>query len=84
VRDLLDKEHAVRFAGWDWASASHAITIIDAAGRVVDRATLTHTEAELDAALSRLAAHAPPPTCPWRSRPQAGWWSTGCWPPGTP
>jgi hypothetical protein len=49
----------VLLVGWDWASASHAITIIDAAGRVVDRATLTHTEAELDAALSRLAAHAP-------------------------
>jgi transposase len=64
VRDLLAKEYAVLFAGWDWASASHAITIIDAAGRVVDRTTLTHTEAELDAALSRLAAHAAPADLP--------------------
>jgi transposase len=64
VRDLLDKESAVLFAGWDWASASHAITVIDAAGRVVDRATLTHTEAALDAALSRLAAHARPGDLP--------------------
>jgi Transposase len=63
VRDLLDRR-TVLFAGWDWASASHAITIIDATGRVVDRATLTHTEAELDAALSRLAAHAAPADLP--------------------
>ncbi len=52
------------FAGWDWASASHAITIIDTTGRVVDRATLAHTEPELDAALARLAAHAPPAGLP--------------------
>jgi transposase len=64
VRDLLDKEHTVLFAGWDWASASHAITIIDAAGRVVDGATLAHTEPDLDAALARLAAHAPPADLP--------------------
>jgi hypothetical protein len=64
VRDLLDKEHAVLFAGWDWASASHAITVIDAAGRVVDRATLAHTEPDLDAALARLAAHALPADLP--------------------
>ena len=48
------------FAGWDWATTSHAITIVDASGSVVDRWTVHHTEADLDAALSRLASHAPP------------------------
>ena len=32
------------FVGWDWASASHDVTVIDAAGAVVDRWVLTHTE----------------------------------------
>jgi hypothetical protein len=54
----------VLFAGWDWASASHAITIIDAAGRVVDCATLAHTEPDLDAALARLATHTAPADLP--------------------
>jgi len=52
------------FAGWDWASASHALTIIDATGRIVDRWASDHTEPDLAAALARLAAHAPPADLP--------------------
>jgi transposase len=51
-------------AGWDWAHTSHAVTIIDATGRIVDRWTLDHTEPDLAAALTRLAGHAAPATLP--------------------
>jgi transposase len=51
-------------AGWDWAHTSHAVTVVDAAGRVMDRWTLTHTEADLAGALTRLAGHAPPAELP--------------------
>src|SRR4030095_15996685 len=46
-------------AGWGWAHTSHAVTVLDAAGRIVDRWTLAHTEPDLAAALARLARHAP-------------------------
>jgi transposase len=45
------------FVGWDWASTSHAVTIIDPAGTVIDHWTLGHTEHDLDTTLTRLAAH---------------------------
>jgi transposase len=54
----------VPFAGWDWASTSHAVTVVDAAGSVVDGWTCAHTEPDLDATLSRLASHAPPAALP--------------------
>jgi transposase len=45
------------FVGWDWASTSHAVTILDPAGTVIDHWTLGHTEHDLDTTLARLAAH---------------------------
>jgi hypothetical protein len=54
----------VPFAGWDWASTSHAVIVVDAAGSVVDGWTCAHAEPDLDATLSRLASHAPPATLP--------------------
>ncbi len=48
------------FAGWDWASESHAVTVIDEDGMVVDRFSLAHDEAALCGALQRLAAIAAP------------------------
>ena len=46
--------------GWDWASETHDITVIDDSGAVVDRWSLRHNEAGIDAALSRLATHGRP------------------------
>jgi transposase len=42
-------------AGWDWASQSHDVTVIDDFGKVVDRWSLRHCETDLEAALERLA-----------------------------
>lgn len=52
------------FTGWDWASASHAVTILDAAGEVVDRWVFAHTEQDLDTMLARLASHGSPADLP--------------------
>jgi transposase len=43
------------FVGWDWASATHDVTVLDDAGAVRDRWAFRHTEQDLVAALRRLA-----------------------------
>src|SRR4029450_3139729 len=50
--------------GWDWASETHDVTVMDDAGQVVDRWSLTHDEAGLDRAIGRLARHGRPPELP--------------------
>jgi Transposase len=57
-------EAAVLFTGWDWASAGHAVTILDAAGEVVDHRVCAHTEQDLDTMLARLASHGRPAELP--------------------
>lgn len=52
------------FAGWDWASESHAVTVMDEDGEVVDRFSLDHDEAALAGALERLATVAMPAELP--------------------
>ncbi len=52
------------FVGWDWASATHAVTVLDDAGVVVDRWAFRHTEQDLVGALDRLARLAEPATLP--------------------
>jgi transposase len=52
------------YVGWDWATESHAITVLDQQGRIVDRWSCAHTEAGLSAALARLAHHAAPAALP--------------------
>lgn len=42
----------------NWAHTSHAITVIDITGRIVDRWTLQHAEPGLATAPARLAGHA--------------------------
>jgi len=42
-------------AGIDWASADHAVCIVDAAGAVVSRFTVAHTAEGLKTLVSRLA-----------------------------
>jgi hypothetical protein len=52
------------FVGWDWASATHDVTVLDDAGAVVDRWAFRHTEQDLAGALDRLACHGEPVTLP--------------------
>jgi transposase len=52
------------FVGWDWASTTHDVTVLDDAGAVVDRWAFRHTEQDLAAALDRLARHEDPAGLP--------------------
>jgi transposase len=54
----------VKFVGWDWASTSHDVTVLDEQGRVVERWALRHTEQALAEALARLARHGQPAHLP--------------------
>ena len=51
-------------AGWDWASETHDVTVMDDAGQVVDHWSLIHDEAGLDRAIRRLANHGHPDELP--------------------
>lgn len=50
--------------GWDWASESHDVTVVDNAGGVVDRFAFAHDEAGIKEALRRLASHGRPEDLP--------------------
>ena len=52
------------FVGWDWASATHDVTVLDDAGAVVDRWAFRHSEQDLAAALDRLAGLSEPAALP--------------------
>jgi hypothetical protein len=52
------------FVGWDWASATHDVTVLDDAGAVVDRWAFRHTEQGLVGALDRRARLAEPAALP--------------------
>ena len=52
------------FVGWDWASTTHDVTVIDDAGRIVDRWAPEHTEMGLDATMARLTCHGRPEKLP--------------------
>jgi transposase len=52
------------FVGWDWASATHDVTVIDDTGTVVDHWTPPHTEAGLDETVTRLARWGRPQELP--------------------
>jgi hypothetical protein len=51
------KAPAAMFAGWDWASSTHDVTVLDEHGGIVDRCAFTHTEKALSTALRRLTRH---------------------------
>jgi transposase len=61
---VLPEEASVKFVGWDWASTSHDVTVLDDQGRVVERWALRHTEQGLGQALARLARHGQPAELP--------------------
>ena len=75
------------FAGWDWASTAHDVTVIDVAGKIVDRWAPEHTEAGLDQTLTRLARHGRPDKLPVAIERPSGlvvdWSWIGCWRPAT-
>ena len=52
------------FVGWDWASETHDVTVIDDTGVIIDRWALRHNAADLAAALTRLAGHGGPADLP--------------------
>jgi hypothetical protein len=52
------------FVGWDWASATHDVTVLDDDGVMVDRWAFRHTEQDLVGALDRLARLGEPAALP--------------------
>ncbi len=52
------------FVGWDWASESHDVTVIDNAGRMVTRFSLSHDEAGITSAIRRLSELGAPDEVP--------------------
>jgi transposase len=52
------------FVGWDWASATHDVTVIDDTGAEVDHWTPPHTEAGLGETVIRLARWGRPEELP--------------------
>lgn len=52
------------FVGWDWASETHDVTVIDDTGEILDRWALRHDADDLAAALTRLAGHGSPEDLP--------------------
>ena len=52
------------FVGWEWASATHDVTVLDDTGVVVDRWAFRHTPQDLVGTLDRLARLAEPATLP--------------------
>jgi len=54
----------MKFVGWDWASTSHDMTVLNEQARVVERWALRHTEQGLGQALARLARHGQPAELP--------------------
>jgi hypothetical protein len=61
---MLEREEAPMFVGWDWASETHDVTVMDPTGQVIDHFDLAHDEAGLERALARLARHGAPASLP--------------------
>ena len=52
------------FVGWDWASESHDVTVIDDGGQVVTHFSLSHDEVGIAGAIERLSALGAPDEVP--------------------
>ena len=52
------------YVGIDWAADEHAVCILEASGRVVDRFTIVHSAAGFERLISRLAHHPEPGSLP--------------------
>jgi transposase len=51
------EDTTTRFAGVDWASAEHAVCVVDDGGAVIERFTVAHRAGELAAMCRRLCRH---------------------------
>src|SRR5205823_6279411 len=52
-------EASVHYVGWDWASRSHDVTVLDDRGQVLDRWGFPHTEPGWTKTLQRLGSRSP-------------------------
>jgi len=52
------------FIGWDWATETHDVTVMDESGRRIDRWELAHTEEGFATTLARLRKHGDPADLP--------------------
>jgi transposase len=52
------------FIGWDWATETHDVTVMDESGKRVDRWELAHTEEGFATTLARLRKHGTPADLP--------------------
>jgi transposase len=52
------------FIGWDWATETHDVSVMDNSGTRVDRWELAHTEQGIEATLARLRRHGDPGDLP--------------------
>ncbi|RBM22425.1 IS110 family transposase [Streptomyces sp. PT12] len=52
------------FIGWDWATETHDVTVMDESGRRIDRWELAHTEEGFAKTLARLRRHGAPADLP--------------------
>lgn len=52
------------FAGWDWATGSHDVTVVDTTGARTDRWALAHTETGIAGTLARLRRYGDPADLP--------------------
>src|SRR4029450_2778551 len=74
-------EPTLLLIGWDWASTSHAVTVLDATGAIVGCWTVGHTEHDLEMLLARLAAYDDPAALPVAIERAEAWSLTGSSPP---
>jgi transposase len=54
----------MRYVGWDWASRTHDVTVLDEQGAVLERWAFPHTEAGWITTLHRLRRHGEPDDLP--------------------
>lgn len=54
----------MKYVGWDWASQTHDVTVLDDTGAVLERWALTHTEPGWAATIHRLRRHGDPEDLP--------------------
>ncbi|MGW9032636.1 IS110 family transposase, partial [Streptomyces sp. NPDC055722] len=52
------------FIGWDWATETHDVTVMDDTGKRIDRWELAHTEEGFAKTLARLRKHGDPADLP--------------------
>ncbi|MFQ6331490.1 IS110 family transposase [Nocardia sp. CWNU-33] len=70
------------FAGWDWGTLTHDVTVIDDAGGKVERFAVPHTEAGIATAMQRLACHGDPARLPVTIETTRGLVVDRLWRPG--